>query len=135
MVTYTSPEQRAKTKDKKKNGVVRMNTKVIFSLKVASAVFIGMCVVILLSVNKITSSIVLTITAIIIMLPIGKSKLLKWIRVAFVLVMFALVLWNISTTDYRHCYDTGFKFFDQVLHIFDGFLKNVFGIKPCRGEL
>ncbi len=69
------------------------------------------------------------------MLPIGKSKLLKWVRVAFVLVMFALVLWNISTTDYQDCYDTGFKFFDQVLHIFDGFLKNVFGIMPCRGEL
>jgi len=112
-----------------------MNTKVNFSLKAASVVFIGMCVVILLSVNKISASIVLTLTAIIIMRPIGKSKLSKWVRIAFVLIMFSLVLWNISTTDYQDCYDTGFKFFDQVLHIFDGFLKNVFGIKPCRGEL
>lgn len=74
------------------------------------------------------------------MLPIGKSKLLKWGRLVFVLVMFALVLWNISTTEYtvfgyKDCYDTGFKFFDQILYIFDGFLKNVFGIRPCRGEL
>jgi hypothetical protein len=117
-----------------------MNAKVIFSLKVAAVVFIGMCVVILLSVNKITSSIVLTLTTIIIMLPIGKSKLLKWGRLVFVLVMFALILWNISTTEYKvvgykDCYDTGFKFFDQILYIFDGFLKTVFGIRPCRGEL
>ena len=112
-----------------------MNTKVCFSLKIALTVFIGLCVVILLSVNKITSSIVLTLTAIVIMLPIGKAEQFKWFRVAFVLVMFALVLWNISTTDYRDCYNTGFKFFDQVLHIFDGFLKNIFGVMPCRGEL
>jgi hypothetical protein len=124
-----------KKQDKKKDGMISMNTKVSFSLKIALTILIGMCVVILLSVNKITSSIVLTLTAIIILLPINKAKQLKWVRVAFVLVMFALVLWNISTTDYKDCYDTGFKFFDQVLHIFDGFLKNVFGIMPCRGEL
>ncbi|MFZ5919672.1 MAG: hypothetical protein ACOYY3_01310 [Chloroflexota bacterium] len=122
------------------NRLVGMNTKVIFSLKVAAVVFIGMCVVILLSVNKIASSILLTLTAIIIMLPIGKSKLLKWGRLVFILVMFALVLWNISTTEYqvvgyKDCYDSGVKFFDQVHYIFDGFLKNVFGIRPCRGEL
>lgn len=110
-----------------------MNPKVIFVLKVAAAILIGMCVVILLSVNKITSSIVLTVTVIVIFLPIGKSKPLKWGRVAFVLVVFALVLWNISTTDYpANYYNTGFKFFDQVLHIFDGFLKNVFGKRLNR---
>lgn len=117
-----------------------MNTKVIFSLKVAAVVIIGMCVVILLSVNKIASSILLTLIAIMIMLPTGKSKLLKWGRLALILVMFALVLWNISTTEYKvfgykDCYDTGIKFFDQIHYIFDGFLNNLFGIRPCGGKL
>jgi hypothetical protein len=74
------------------------------------------------------------------MLPIGKSKLLKWGRLALVLVMLALVLWNISTTEYtvfgyKDCYDTGIKFLDQILYIFDGFLENLFGVRPCRGKL
>lgn len=112
-----------------------MNMKVTLSLRVASAAFIGMCVMILLSVNKMASSVVLTLTAIAIMLPIRNSGPIKWLRIVFVLVAFAFVLWNVSTTDYQDCYDTGFKFLDQVLHIFDGFLKNVFGIMPCRGEL
>lgn len=107
-----------------------MNKKIIFALKVAAVVLIAMCVVILLSVNKISASIVLIVTAIIILLPINRSKPLKWGRVAFVLVAFALVIWNISTVEYpANYYNTGFKFFDQVLHIFDGFLKNVFGTK------
>lgn len=104
-----------------------MNPKIATALKVALVTFIVMCVIILSSVNKVTSSIVLTITAIIILLPIGKSQWLKWCRIAFVLIVFALVVWNISTTDYpADYYNTGFKFFDQVLHIFDGFLQNVF---------
>lgn len=107
-----------------------MNPKIITALKIALVTLIAMCVVILLSVNKYSSSVVLTITAIIILLPIGKSPWLKWGRVAFVLIAFVLVLLNISTTDYpMNYYNTGFKFFDQVLHIFDGFLKNVFNTR------
>jgi hypothetical protein len=114
----------------KENGIIQMNPKIITALKVALVAVIGMCIVILLSVNKISSSIVLTITAIVVLLPIGKSTWLKWGRVAFVLIAFALVLLNISTTDYpMGYYNTGFKFFDQVLHIFDGFLKNVFNTR------
>ena len=106
-----------------------MNPKIALALKAALVVFIGMCIVILSSVNKITSSILLTITVVIILLPI-KLEWLRWCRAALVLIVFALVIWNISTTDYpRDYYNTGFKFFDQVLHIFDGFLRNVFGTR------
>lgn len=110
-----------------------MNPKTLFRLKIAAVVLIGICVFILLSVNKISSSIVLTASAILIMRPIGDSKRQKWGRIALLSILFAMVLWNISTTDYRDCYATEWKFFDQLLHLFDGFLKNIFGIRPCRG--
>lgn len=120
-----------------------MHPKIIIALKIAATMLIGMSVVILLSSNKIASSIVLMVTAVIILLPAGKNKWLKWGRVAFLLAAIVFVLWNISTTEYRaSCYDTGIKFFDQVLRIFDGFLQNVFnrsianpGCHPTRPEL
>jgi cell division protein FtsW (lipid II flippase) len=86
-----------------------MNPRITFALRIALAVLIGMLVVILLSVNKISSSIVLIITFVVVLLPL-KSQWAKWCRVAFVLVVFALVAWNISTTEYPvGYYNTGFK--------------------------
>jgi hypothetical protein len=102
-------------------------------LKIAAATLIGMCVVILLSVNKFSASVVLTVTAVVIVLPKTRSRALTWGRIAFVVVAFALVAWNISTTEYMDCYATESRFLDQLQHIFDGFLKNVFGVGPCRG--
>lgn len=107
-----------------------MDPKIVSALKIAGVALIAMCVIILLAVNKYSASIVLIITAVVILLPIGDRKWLKWGRVAFVVVAIALVLMNISTTDYpANYYNTGFKFFDQVLHLFDGFLKNVFNTR------
>ncbi len=109
-------------------GIVKMNPKIVHALKIAAVILIGLVVVIFLGANKIASSIVLTVTAIVILLPIGESKWLKWGRLAFVLVALAFVLRNVSTTEYlTNCYNTGFRFFDQVLHIFDRFLQTTFG--------
>lgn len=112
-----------------------MNAKALIALKAAAAVLIGMCVVILLSVNKYGASVVLTVTAIVILLPTGKSKWLKWGRVAFLMLAFAFVLRNISTTDLpKQHIETGFWFFDKAAHLFNGFLKNIFGVGPYQGE-
>jgi chromate transport protein ChrA len=104
-----------------------MNPKILMALKIVAAVLIIMLVVILLSANKITSSIALTIMAIVILLPFN-NKRLKLGRIIFVAVVSALVIWNISTTDLpRNHYETGFRFFDQVIHIFQKFMETVFG--------
>lgn len=58
-----------------------------------------MCVVILFSVNKYGASIVLTVTAIVIWLPAGKSKRHKCGRIAFLVLALAFVIRNISTTE------------------------------------
>jgi hypothetical protein len=110
-----------------------MNERAILASKISATVLIGMCEVILISFNKFSASIVLVVAAIILWLPIKDSKPLQWGRVALLALMFAMVLWNISTTEYRDCYGTEVKFLDQLQHIFDGFLYNVFGIPPCRG--
>jgi hypothetical protein len=75
----------------------------------------------------------MTVAAIVIFLPIGKSKWLKWGRIAFLVLAFALVIRNISTTELpRDHIETGFWFFDKVVHLFNRFLKNVFGIGPYQ---
>jgi hypothetical protein len=111
-----------------------MNTKaILIALKVVASLLIGMCLVILFSVNKYGASIVLTVTAIVIWLPVGKSKGFKWGRIAFFVLAFAFVIWNISTTELpKEHIETGFWFFDKVAHLFNGFLKNVFGIGPYQ---
>ncbi len=110
-----------------------MNIKTLITLKVAAAVLIAMCVVILFSVNKYGASIVLTVTTIVILLPTGKYKWLKWGRIAFMLLAFAFVIRNISTTDLpKEHIQTGFWFFDKAVHLFNGFLKIVFGIGPYQ---
>ncbi|OQB25613.1 MAG: hypothetical protein BWY11_00277 [Firmicutes bacterium ADurb.Bin182] len=111
-----------------------MKAKALIALKAAAAILIGLCVVIFFSVNKYGASIVLTAAAIVILLPAGKSKRLKWGRIAFLVLAFAFVLWNISTTDLpKEHTETGFWYFDKVAHVFNGFLKNVFGIGPYQG--
>lgn len=106
-----------------------MNPKILFALKVAAVAVIGICVVILFTVNKYTTSIALTVAAIVILLPI-KSRPLMRVRVVFVLIILALSIWNISTTDLpRNHYETGFIFFDKVIHIFQGFLERGFGTR------
>lgn len=112
-----------------------MNTKALhIALKVLACLLIGMCVVILFSVNKYGASIVLTAAAIVICLPTSKSKWLKWGRIAFLVLAFAFVIRNISTTELpkKHI-ETGFWFFDKVIYLFNGFLKNVFGVGPYQG--
>lgn len=107
-----------------------MNPKTTSVLKIVAAVIIGMCVVVLLGANKIASSIVLTITAVVTLLPTSKSEWLQWCRLAFMCCAMAFVLWNISTTELPPQFSqTGVKFFDQVLYIFDVFLKNIFGTR------
>ena len=105
-----------------------MNPKTLSVVKIAAAVIIGMCVVILLGANKIASSLMLTVTVVVILLPPSKSEWLQWCRLGFMCAAFAFVLWNISTTEYpARFYNTGVKFFDQVLYIFDMFLKTFSG--------
>lgn len=105
-----------------------MNQKNVSIIKIATAVVISMCGVILLGANKIASGIVLAVTVVVILLPTSKSEWLQWCRLAFMVVAVAFVLWNISTTKLPPRFlHTGVKFFDQVLYIFDMFLKTVFG--------
>lgn len=113
-----------------------MNTKTsLIALKVVATLLIGICLVILFSVNKYGASIVLTVTAVAIWLPIVKSRGLKWGRIAFIVLAFAFVIWNISTTELPKGHiETGLWFFDKVVHLFNGFLKNVFGIGPYQGS-
>ncbi len=110
-----------------------MSPKLVTTLKVAAVVLIGACVAILLAANKIASSIVLTITAVVILLPTSKSQWAQWCRLAFMVAAFAFIMWNISTTEYPARYhNTGFKFFDQLQYIFDMFLENAFGTQISR---
>jgi cell division protein FtsW (lipid II flippase) len=111
-----------------------MNAKARIALKIAAVVLIAMCVAVLFSVNKYGGSIVLTAAAIVILLPSGKSKWLKWGRIAFLVLAFTFIIWNISTTELPKGHiETGFWFFDKVVHLLNGFLKVVFGIGPYQG--
>lgn len=77
----------------------------------------------------------LTVTAVTIWLPDGKSKRLKRGRIAFLVLAVAFVIRNISTTELQKGHiETGFWFFDKVVHLYNGFLKNVFGIGPYQGK-
>lgn len=110
-----------------------MITKVIVALKVVAALLIGICAIIFFCVNKYTTSIALTVATIVILLPI-RSNPLKISRIIFVLIILAMSVWNISTVDLpQNHYETGFIFFDKVVHIFRGFLENIFGIKNDFG--
>lgn len=105
------------------------------ALKAAASSLIGMCVAIFLSVNKYGASAVLTATAIVIWFPACKSNWLKWGRIAFLMLALAFVIRNISTAELpKNHIETGFWFFDKIVHLFNGFLKNVFGVGPYHGN-
>jgi hypothetical protein len=99
-------------------------------------VLIGVCGVILLGGGKIVSGTLLVTTAFLMMLPSGPRKLPLWIGIPLLCAIFALVAWNISTTqlpdpsgmvacghEISDIYSpTGIEFVDQVMYIFSGFL-------------
>ncbi|SDE53412.1 hypothetical protein [Glycomyces harbinensis] len=101
-------------------------------------VVIGLCGVVLLGGGKVMSGTLMVATAFILALPVKRHRLPRWVRVVLLGVVFAMVAWNISTTDLPDpshmmvagCVDesastytrTGITFLDQVLYIFSGFL-------------
>ncbi|WP_199615063.1 hypothetical protein [Paenibacillus alkalitolerans] len=106
------------------------------TMKWIGIILTGLCGVVLLGGDKVTSGILLIVTMIIMLLPIKQNKILCWVRLGFVCVMFCLVIWNISTTELpgdrfakiqngppNETYSTGFRFLDQLIHIFKGFLE------------
>jgi hypothetical protein len=100
-------------------------------------VVIGLCGVVLLGGGKVTSGTLMVTTAFLLVLPFGPRKLPRWLGVALLCAVFALVIWNISTTELpdpsrgmvacgnevSELYSpTGIEFLDQVMYIFSGFL-------------
>lgn len=108
-------------------------------LKLVGIILTGLFGIIILGGDKVTSGILLIATMIFMLLPIKQSKILRLIRIGAVCVVFSLVLWNISATELPSdnpimgqpvdipkpiiTYSTGVKFFDQLIHIFNGFLE------------
>ncbi|MEO3756343.1 hypothetical protein [Streptomyces sp. B6B3] len=111
--------------------------------KWAGIVFTGLCGVVLLGGGKVTSGILLIATAFIMVLPVRRPMLPRWAWVGLICAVFGVVIWNISTTDLPNSSNvmmagcanensdtytsTGFKFLDQVTHIFRGFLSQAEG--------
>ncbi len=101
-------------------------------------VITGLCGVVLLGGGKVMSGTLLVATAFILALPVRRHKLPLWARVGLICAVFAVVIWNISTTDLPDpsnamvagCTDeaafaytpTGFRFLDQLTLIFSHFL-------------
>ncbi|GAA2273851.1 hypothetical protein GCM10009853_029650 [Glycomyces scopariae] len=104
------------------------------SAKWTGIVLIGLLGVVLLGGGKVTSGTLLVATAFIAALPVRRHRLPLWVRIALICAVFALVAWNISTTDLpgsgaMTCTEnsetfapTGVKFIDQFLHIVNGFI-------------
>lgn len=106
-----------------------MNHKFKLTLKIVAILLIAPLVFILLVVNKYSASVVLVITAVVIMFPSSKFKW-KWQKPTIIVALISLVLFNISTTELPHgSYESGFWYFDKVIHIFRGFLRIAFGIE------
>lgn len=101
-------------------------------------VLTGLCGIVLLGGGKITSGTLLVVTAFVMALLVGRSKIPVWLRVVLLCAVFALVIWNISTTEIPDPSDpiamgcgeelafeyepSGVKFLDQVVRIFNAFL-------------
>lgn len=103
-----------------------MNKKTLNVIKIISAFLIGVWAVIWFGANKITASIVLTIIDFTIMLPFSQRKWITYARIIFVIIAFVLVIFNITTTDLPPGTDvTNIKFIDQIIHIFQGFIRHV----------
>lgn len=98
----------------------------------------GLCGVALLGGGKVMSGTLLIATAFIMVRPIRQLKLPRWARIGLLCAVFAVVAWNISTTELPDpsnsmvtaCGNevadtytpTGLKFLDQVTYIFSSFL-------------
>ncbi|MEU6247842.1 hypothetical protein [Glycomyces sp. NPDC047010] len=100
-------------------------------------VLTGLCGIVLLGGGKIVSGSLLIVTAFVMALLVGRSKIPVWLRAVILCAIFALVIWNISTTELPDPNDpiamgcgelafdyepSGIKFLDQVVRIFNSFL-------------
>lgn len=101
-------------------------------------VLTGLFGVVLLGGGKVTSGTLLVATAFILALPVKRHRLPLWVRALLIGAVFALVMWNISTTEMPDpsrgtvmaCGTetaftqtlTGFGLLDKVVYIFNGFL-------------
>lgn len=97
----------------------------------------GLCGIVLVGGGKIQSGALLIITAFVMTLLVGRNKLPIWARVVLLCAVYGVVIANISTTELpsasdgitTQCSDTapvpstGFRFLDQMLYIFNGFLS------------
>ncbi len=103
-----------------------MNEKTLKILKIIAAYLIGAWAIIWFGANKITASIVFVLIIHVIVLPFSKKKWVTVARTCFVVVAFSMIIYNISTTDLPPGTDlTGIKLIDQVIHIFNGFIRHV----------
>lgn len=98
----------------------------------------GVCGIVLLGGGKIVSGTLLVVLTFVMLLPFWRRWVPLWARVGLVCVLFALVIWNISTTELpapvnemevggcieegRTAPSTGFKFLDQVMLIVNSFI-------------
>lgn len=101
-------------------------------------VLTGLCGVVLLGGGKVGSGALLIATTFLMVRPVRRPQLPRWVRVGLIVAVFGVVISNISTTELpdpsnamvMRCGDehtdtytsTGFKFLDQVTYIFSGFL-------------
>lgn len=119
---------------KQKKEIVKM----IFTR--AGSILTGLLGIILFGGDKVASGSLLMITAVVLALPIRQNKALRLARAGFVCLVIAVVIWNISTTQVPGdpgvfmvqgyspspdgiAYRTGFRFLDQLVYIFEGFLQ------------
>ena len=118
------------------------------TMKWIGIILTGIWGIVWLGGDKITSGTLLVIVTIVMILPISQNKTLHWLRIGFICIVFCLVIWNITTTELpgdhffrptpffrpdpsaanpseitEEGYSTGIRFFDQVIHIFKGFLE------------
>jgi hypothetical protein len=106
--------------------VKKSNYKFTKIMKWIGIILTGLSGVVWLGGNKIGAGFLLIFTMIFMVLPIKHNKTLRRIRIGFACLVFCLVIWNITQTEIPSDYDgysTGIRFFDQVLLIFNGFLK------------
>lgn len=104
-------------------------------------VLTGTCGVVLLGGGKIVSGTMLIATTFLMVSPLWRHRIPRWIHIALLCLVFGLVAWNISTTDLpgtsnvmvagaEGCQQphaemfprTGIRFVDQMALILAGFL-------------
>lgn len=103
-----------------------MNEKTLKTLKIIAAFLIGIWAVIWYGANKIGATIVLTIIIFVIMLPFSKRKWVTYARIGFLIIAFTFVIYNITTAELPPGTEiTSIKFINQIVHIFNGFIRHV----------